>query len=141
MINKTQNNTWLFSEFFDLLMVGFDLNDTATILNEGFLEIDLLDGSYYDSKGDGKKLLVKNDNGIIFFETLPENYNYWNGTENCKKEGCLGYVEELLNNLKNHHNCDYPIILKNSNDYVEVFLWHIDYVKQRYPNLLSLKEN
>ena len=85
MINKTQDNTWIFSDFSDLLMVGFDLNNKVTILNEGFLEVDFLDGSYYDSDGDEKKLLVKNDNGTISFETLPEDYSYWNGTENCKK--------------------------------------------------------
>lgn len=140
MIHETQDNTWIFSGFSDLFMVGFDSDETATILNDGFLEVDFLDGSHHDSDGDEKKLLVKNDNGIIYFETLPENYNYWNGTENCKKQGCLGYVEELLNDLKNDRGCDYSIIPRNSNEYVEAFLWHIDYVKQEYPNLLSLKE-
>lgn len=139
MINKTQDNTWTFSDFSELLMVGLDRDDKVTILNEGFIEVDSLDGSMYDDGGDEKKLLVKNDNGIIYFETLPEDYNYWNGTENCKKQGCLGYIENLLNNLKNK-NCEHNIEPKNSNDYIEVFLWHIDYIREEYPYLLSLKE-
>lgn len=141
MINKTQDNTWIFSDFPDLLIVGFDLNNKETILNEGFLEVDSLDGSIYDSDGDEKKLLIKNDNGTISFETLSEDYNYWNGTENGKKQGCLGYVEELLNELKDYKDCEYNVEPKNSNEYLEVFLWHINYVKQEHPNLLSLKEN
>lgn len=105
-------------------MVGFDINNKLTILNEGFIEVDSLDDSILMMVV-MKKILVKNDNGIIYFETLPEDYNYWNGTENCKKQGCLGYIENLLNNLKNK-NCDHNIQPKNSHNYIEIFLWHID---------------
>lgn len=54
MIHKTENNTWIFSDFSELLIVGFDVDNNATILDEGFLEVDELDGSCYDSDGDEK---------------------------------------------------------------------------------------
>lgn len=141
-MNKTENNTWIFSDCVTLLMVGFDENKKVTILDEGFLEVDELDGSIYDSDGDGKKLSVKHNNGFIYFETLPEDYDYWNGSENCNKEGCLGYVEELLNELKDYINCEYNIeSTKNSyNSEVIGILRHIDSVKQKHPELFPLKE-
>lgn len=85
-------------------------------------------------------MLIRHNAGTISFETLPEDYHYWNGTENCKKQGCLGYVEELLNDLRDYKNCEFDIVSQNANNCTEVFFWHIDYVKKEYPHLLSPKK-
>lgn len=128
----TDNNTWKFSGFDKLVMIGFDENDNPNIIEEGFLEIDYLDGSYYDSDGNEKKLLVKFENNMISFETLPEDYDFWQGTENCHKQGCLGYVADLLNELKLYKDSEYNIEYKGENDYTESFLWHLNFAKENH---------
>jgi hypothetical protein len=135
----TKNNTWVISGFSEIIMIAFDNQNRPHILNEGLLEIDYLDGSYYDSDGDEKQLLVKFQNNIISFETLPEDYDFWKGTENCNKEGCLGYITELLNNLQNNSNLEYNIKFDESYNYTEAFLWDLNYSKLNHPEIFSVK--
>lgn len=136
-LSMTQNNTWIFSGFEEILMIAFTENNDAHILKEGILEIDHLDGSFYDSDGDEKKLLIKFENNAIYFETFPEDYDFWKGTENCDKQGCLGYVAHFLNELKTDTNFEYNILPNNDSDYEEAFLWHLDYVKENHSEVLS----
>ena len=138
----TKNNTWVISGFSEIIMIAFDNQNRPHILNEGLLEIDYLDGSYYDSDGDEKQLLVKFQNNIISFETLPEDYDFWKGTENCNKEGCLGYITELLNNLQNTSNLsnlEYNVEFDKSYNYIEAFLWDLSYSKLNHPKIFSVK--
>lgn len=138
----TENNTWVISGFSEIIMIAFDNENKPHILNEGLLEIDYLDGSYYDSDGDEKQLLVKFQNNIISFETLPEDYDFWKGTENCNKEGCLGYIAELLNNLQNTSNLsnlEYNVEFDKSYNYIEAFLWDLNYSKLNHPEIFLVK--
>ena len=138
----TENNTWVISGFSEIIMIAFDNENKPHILNEGLLEIEYLDGSYYDSDGDEKQLLVKFQNNIISFETLPEDYDFWKGTENCNKEGCLGYIAELLNNLQNTSNLsnlEYNVEFDKSYNYIEAFLWDLSYSKLNHPKIFSVK--
>ena len=138
----TENNTWVISGLSEIIMIAFDNENKPYILNEGLLEIDYLDGSYYDSDGDEKQLLVKFQNNIISFETLPEDYDFWKGTENCNKEGCLGYIAELLNNLQNTSNLsnlEYNVEFDKSYNYIEAFLWDLNYSKLNHPEIFLVK--
>ena len=138
----TENNTWVISGFSEIIMIAFDNENKPHILNEGLLEIDYLDGSYYDSDGDEKQLLVKFQNNIISFETLPEDYDFWKGTENCNKDGCLGYIAALLNNLQNTSNLsnlEYNVEFDKSYNYIEAFLWDLNYSKLNHPEIFSVK--
>lgn len=139
----TDNNTWTIQGFSEIIMIAFDNDDKPHILNEGLLEIDYLDGSFYDSDGDEKKLLVKFQNNTISFETLPEDYDFWKGTENCNKQGCLGYVAELLNDLQdnsNLSNLEYNVEFDDSYNYTEAFLWDLNYSKTNYPEIFLNKK-
>ena len=132
----TNNNTWIISGFSEIIMIAFDKNDNPHILTEGLLEIDYLDGSCYDSDGDEKKLLVRFQNNTLSFETLPEDYSFWQGTENSYKQGSLGYVAQLLNELEdnsNNLNFEYSIEFNNSSNYTEAFLWDLNYSKINHP--------
>lgn len=81
---QTAQNTWTIS-IPEILMIGFDKKGNSEIIEEGFLEIDFLEGSSYDSDGDEKRLLLKFENNTMSFETLPEDYEFWRGTEHCCK--------------------------------------------------------
>ncbi len=70
---------------------------------------------------------------------MPEDYDFWKGTENCNKEGCLGYITELLNNLQNNSNLEYKIKFDESYNYTEAFLWDLNYSKLNHPEIFSVK--
>lgn len=142
----TKNNTWIINGFNEMIMIAFDNEDKPHILNEGLVEIDYLDGSFFDSDGDEKKLLVRFQNNSISFETLPEDYEFWKGTENCNKQGCLGYVADLLNDLHNYSNnpnnsnFGYDINFDKSHKYTEAFLWTLNYAKNNHSEAFISKK-
>lgn len=132
---SAENRTWIFSGFDNLITIGFDADNNPVVINKSFLEIDYLDGSFHDSDGDEKKLLIKFENNSISFETLPEDYDFWKGTENCFKKGCLGYLAELLIDLKDCPNFECEIVIKEDVNYKESFLWDVRYVKEEYSEI------
>ena len=145
-INFSGDNMWILNQnksyeiFFpfvqghdSLTLIGF-IKDKAIKVKKAILELDYLDGSIYDSDGDGISVILEfNDNGFTV-RTMSEDYNYWKNTETCMKKGCLGDVEEsftqLLNNPK---NCEYPVIaLDEQRQFEEVFLWSTLYAQERF---------
>lgn len=133
-----QNKSYeMFFPFFQghdsLTLIGF-IKDEPIKVKKAILELDYLDGSIYDSDGDGISAILEfNENGFTV-STMPEDYNYWKNTETCMKKGCLGDLEDsftqLLNNPK---NCEYSVTaIESEQQFEEVFLWSSIYAKTRF---------
>lgn len=131
------SNTWTFIAPNNFAIIAFNQDDKPFILEEGTIDIDHLDGSAHDGDGDEKQLRVKIDcaSNLISFETISSDYHFWKDTETCTKKGCLGYVEELLNNILNFPDFETSVSLDNENEDIEAFLWKLNFVKKEYPEL------
>lgn len=131
-----------------LFIVAFrDLASKAFLLNEGQLEVDQLDGSMFDGDGVDRHLAVKLDHATnrVCFETLPEDYRFWQGTENGQHQGMLGFYSQLLNEAiqDNLRGCDYniyplvPELVSKENYFEEALLLDRDYVVAHHADLLA----
>lgn len=78
--NKSYEMFFPFIEGHDsLTLVGF-VDHTPQKVKKAILELDYLDGSIYDSDGDGISAILEiSENGLIV-RTMPEDYNYWKNT-------------------------------------------------------------